>query len=275
MGTSVTRFFCPTREWLFFIAAFCLYSADSLADDHSVAAGPGNNGFTLTSDAPNITQWGLGAGVAYEESPYKGDGSQFSPIPVVYFEDKWIRFLGTTLDIKAGQWDGFQLSLRGRYALGEGYKGSDAPILNDMQTRDGAVWLGPAMAWDTEYGRLSGDFLTAGNKGLKAHLEFGKSFGFGQFSVEPHIGAEWLNSDNVDYYYGVRQSEARPGRSQYNGKSTYNVSAGARVDYQLSPRQRISLDMGVTRLGSGITDSPLVGRTYTPQARLGYLYQFR
>jgi len=36
----------------------------------------------------------------------------------------------------------------------------------------------------------------------------------------------------------------------------------------------VSFDLDATRLGSGITDSPIVGRKVIPQVKLGYLYQF-
>jgi outer membrane protein len=131
------------------------------------------------------------------------------------------------------------------------------------------------MNWQTGIGTLSGDFLTAGSKGRKADIQFGSPFRFGQWTIEPHIGAEWLNNDNVDYYYGVTSAESRPWRDQYTGKSSYNFSAGTRFDYRFTPHQNVSLDVGVTRLGSGITDSPLVDKTVIPQVRLSYLYRFQ
>ncbi len=271
----MTKSLCRRSRLPLLTALVLLYSGTMWAEGAKETAGGADSGFTLTSGAANVTHWGLGAGVGYRQSPYSGYGSDFSPLPLVYFEDNWVRVLGTTLDAKVGQWGGMAFTLRGKYALGDGYKGSDAPILDGMQKRRGAFWLGPAASWDTGYGTLSGEFLTAGDKGQKADIEFGKSFAFGEFSIKPHLGAQWLSDKNVDYYYGVMPSEARPGRDPYSGKSTFNMSVGTRVDYRFTPHQSISLDAGVTRLGSGITDSPLVGKTYIPEAKLGYLYTFR
>ncbi|WP_213990588.1 MipA/OmpV family protein [Sodalis sp. dw_96] len=268
--------FLSHRSWLPLLAAsVLLYTGAIWAEGVNEPDAGEDFGFTLLSDTQDTTQWGLGAGLGYHQSPYSGYGSDFTPLPLVYFEDKWVHVLGTTVDAKIGKWGGLALTLRGRYALGDGYKGSDAPILNDMQKRKGAFWFGPAAAWDTGYGTLSADFLTAGSKGQKADIEFGKSFDFGDFSIKPYVGAQWLSDKNVDYYYGVMPSEARPGRDQYNGKSTYNTSVGTSFGYNLTPNQSISLDVGVTRLGGGITDSPLVGKTYIPEAKFGYLYTFR
>ncbi|WP_410013502.1 MipA/OmpV family protein [Sodalis sp. RH24] len=231
-------------------------------------------GFSFWSDAPNVTHWGLGIGVGYEQSPYKGDDASVSPLPLIYFDNKWIHLFGNKLDVKIGRWDNVSVTLRGEYALGDGYKESDAPILDGMQKRKGGFWVGPAMAWDSGYGTFGANVLTAGNKGLKAGIDYHRAFEYGDVTLVPHAGIDWYNSRYVDYYYGVENDEARAGRDAYAGKATYNFSAGVRFDYQLTPHQSLSLDAGVSHLGGGITDSPLVDRTVIPEARFGYLYRF-
>lgn len=257
------------------VASACLYSGAASADGASAdPPSVDDSGFTVLSNATNVTRWGLGAGAGIEASPYKGDGTRFTPIPLIFFENKWVHAFGTSVDLKIGKWNDVSVSLRGKYALGDGYKQSDAPILNGMQDRKGAFWYGPALSWRTAFGTLSGDFLVSGNKGERASIDFGKSFEYGRFSIEPHVGAEWLSSKYVDYYYGVRPSEVRAGRPAYSGKSTFDVSVGARVDYKFTRHQAMMLDVGASRSGSGVTDSPLVGKRFTPQAKIGYLYQF-
>jgi outer membrane protein len=234
-----------------------------------------DDGFTFLSDAPNVTHWGIGAGVGYRESPYKGYGADVSPLPVLFFDNKWIHAFGTMLDLKVGSWNGVSLTLRGQYALGAGYKGSDAPILNGMQTRKGAILFGPALRWDSSLGVVSASFMTGGNKGQQAHVDFSKAFDVGPVQVVPHAGVDWSSSKYVDYYYGVTAAEANADRPAYQGKSAVDVSIGTRIDYRLSQHQTLSLDVGVRHYGSGITDSPLVGKKTVPEARFAYVYQFR
>jgi outer membrane protein len=263
------------NQLLLAVTSACLYSGAAWAD--GVSADPSNSddsGFTVLSNATNVTHWGLGVGAGIEQAPYKGYGTKFTPIPLILFDDKWVHILGTTVDLKIGKWSNVSLALRGKFALGDGYKGSDAPILNGMQNRNGAFWYGPALAWRTGFGTLSGDYLLGGNKGERAKIDFSKSFDYGNFSLEPHAGVEWLSSKYVNYYYGVRSSEVRAGRPEYPGKAAWNMSVGTRVDYKFTRHQRATLDLGVSHLGSGITDSPIVGKRYVPEARLGYLYQF-
>lgn len=266
----------PRREYrvLLAIASLFLLNAGSARADG--VNGPEDSGFTILSNATNVTHWGLGGGVGAEPSPYKGDRARITPIPLFYIDNKWINAFATTLDLKVGQWDGMTLALRGRVGILEGYRASDAPILNGMQNRDDVTfWYGPAIGWHTGFGTLTASYLFGGNKGQQADVEFRKAFELGKWTIEPHADARWSNDKYVDYYYGVTQSEARAGRPAYSGTSTLNMSIGTRTSYQITQHQSVSLDVLVTHLGSGISDSSLVGKRFIPAARLGYLYQFK
>ncbi|WP_175876795.1 MipA/OmpV family protein [Burkholderia sp. BCC0097] len=260
--------------WLI-AASFALSSVSAWADEGMSPPDPDNTGLTILNNATNVTHWGLGAGVGIEPSAYRGDGTRVLPFPLVYFDNKWVQAIGTTVDLKIGNWSGVNVALRGQFSLFDGYSGSDAPILNGMEKRKGALWYGPALSWSTSFGTFSGSFLLGGNKGERAKIGFEKAFALGAFSITPHVGAEWLSNKYVDYYYGVRPSEARAWRAAYSAGSAVNMSAGTRVDYRLTKQQTMFVDVGVSRLGDGITDSPLVGRRFIPEARIGYMYRFK
>lgn len=266
----------PVRPVILATALLALLSKTAWAEGEGLdQPDAASSGLTILNNATNVTRWGLGAGVGVGQSPYKGYGTKVEPFPLVYFDDKWVHLLGTTLDLKVGTWHGVSVALRGKYSLGDGYKQSDAPVLNGMEDRNGAFWYGPALAWHTAFGTLSGNYLLGGNKGEKAALDYSKSFDVGDFSLTPHVGIEWLSGKYVNYYYGVRPSETRPGRPAYTGTATSRTSLGTRVDYNVTKHQRFVLDVGVSHLGSGITDSPLVGKRFIPDIKLGYIYQFK
>jgi len=82
-----------------------------------------------SANATNVTHWGLGAGVGLEESPYKGYGSKVSPIPLIYFDDKWIHAPATTLDLEKGKVEQRAVITRGQLRELVRVQGSDAPIL--------------------------------------------------------------------------------------------------------------------------------------------------
>ena len=116
-------------------------------------------GFTILGNATNVTRWGVGAGTGLKASPYKGDGTLVAPIPLVSFENKWVRASGVTADLKIGTWNGVALAFRTRFAIFDGYRGVDAPVLNGMQNRKSAFWYGTAVEWRTALGTVSGDVL--------------------------------------------------------------------------------------------------------------------
>jgi MipA family protein len=272
----VKKYARDSRKLLLAMAAVFLSSSTAWAE--GAGADPSNTentGLAILNNATNVTHWGLGAGVGIQGSPYKGYGSKVVPIPLLYFDDKWVHAFGTTIDLKVGTWSHVSIALRGHVGLFDGYSQSDAPILNGMEDRRGAFWYGPALEWHTAFGTLSGEYLLGGNKGEEAQIDYSKSFDLGAFSIEPYAGAQWLSHKYVDYYYGVRPSEVRPDRPAYTGTATWNLSAGTRVNYSLTAHQKIMLDIGVAHQGSGITDSPLVGRRYVPVFKIGYLYQFQ
>lgn len=255
-------------------ASVLLLSVSARADDGAAKSDTDESGFTILSNSTNVTRWGLGAGVGIEPSPYVRGDTKYTPIPLIYFDDKWLHAYGTTIDLKIGTWSKVSVALRGYYALADGYRNDDASILNGMENRSPAFWYGPAFSWNTVFGTLSADYLLGGNRGERAKVDYGKSLDFGMLSVEPYGSVEWFSNDYVNYYYGVRASEARAGHPEYSGTSAYAMSLGTKIKYSVTRQQTVTLDVAAEHFTSGIADSPIVGRRYVPTIRLGYLYQF-
>lgn len=220
------------------------------------------------------SHWGLGGGIAAEGLPYKGFGTRVLPAPYVFYENRWISFIGTTFDLKAWQGDGFTFSLRTKFSLFDGYTHSDATIFHGMANRNGAIWYGPHVGWHYGQFSISTEYLSS-NRGHQGELSLERGFDFGRWRIAPHVEFQYMNRKYVDYYYGVRPTEVTPTRPVYDGKSTVNASVGASVTWRLDARQSIRGDVGITQFGSGITDSPLVGKKTAPSIMVGYIYRFK
>lgn len=220
------------------------------------------------------SHWGLGGGVAAEGLPYKGFSTRVSPVPFAFYDNRWISVIGSTFDLKAWQGDGFTFSLRTKFSLFDGHTHSDAAIFHGMADRNGALWYGPHMGWHYGEFSISTEYLFS-NHGQQGSLSFERGFNFGRWRVAPHVGVQYLNGKYVDYYYGVRPSEATSTRPVYDGKSTINPSVGTSVTWRLDARQSIRGDVSIRQFGSGITDSPLVGRKTAPSIMVGYIYRFK
>lgn len=220
--------------------------------------------------------WGLGLGVDVHQRPYRGADNEIWAIPLIYYENTRVRWLGPNLDLKLPSAGPVLLCLRARYSL-NGYEASDSRHLNGMAERKDGFWLGGEALWRTPWVNLSAELLSDASgysEGLQFRLQADRRWGFGQFHLTPRLAAVQLDSAYVDYYYGVNASEVRSGRPHYEGDATVNVELGLRMDYSLRPGQNLFLDLRGSRLGEAITDSPLVDRSSPAGLVLGYLYRF-
>ena len=227
--------------------------------------------------SPAATPWGLGIGVAAVKRPYTGADAKVIPFPLITYENAWVRFAGVGADLKLIEAGSIEFGLRARFALADGYKSGDAPILNGMADRKGSVWIGPEATWNSEYAKVSFELLSDAlrkSKGIEGKLGVEHNFRAGSFVFAPHAAAAFVDKKYVDYYYGVSAAEANANRPAYEGKSTVNLEAGLRTTFMLDASNSLFVDLNATALGKGITDSPLVDHKVMPAALVGYLYRF-
>lgn len=251
--------------------------AAALLASSSVVAAQTADGGDRESTEEYASTFGLGGGVSSKRSPYRGVGNETNAFPLVTYENRYVRFFGATLDAKLPSAGPVDFSLRARYGLGDGYKSSDSSYLSGMARRKGGLSLGVATTWHNDLVDVSFEWMraTSNSKGNRFRLTAERSFEVSNsLRLTPHVGIERSDRKDVDYYYGVRDSEIRPGRPGYKGSATTNVDVGVRMDYAFTRQHNLFLDVGVQRWGSGVTDSPLVDRRISPFVSLGYLYQF-
>lgn len=230
------------------------------------------------ADEEDGSRWGLGVGASFKKSPYKGISKDNSYLPLVSYESKWVRLFGNTLDAKLPSLGDFDFSIRTKVALGEGYKASKSAYLSGMESRNGSIYLGAASTWRAGFAKLSLDYLkdvSGHSKGSQLSFGIERSFNFDQrYQVTPHASVTSLDAKYVDYYYGVKASEATLARPEYVGKSTTETQVGVRLGYLVTPQQRLILDVSDERWGHGISKSPLVDKSSSPAFQLGYIYAF-
>jgi outer membrane protein len=226
---------------------------------------------------PDQPSWRLGAGVVAIRKPYRDMDTKTLGLPIVGYENKWISAAIPTFDFKLYSDDSLSFRLRARYAGGDGYEADDSPFLAGMEDRKASLWAGAAVIWKTHYANFTGEVLadTLGkSKGIRARLQVDRRYAVGKFGFTPRLAAEWVDNKYVDYYYGVRQSEATVTRAFYEGKSTTSILAGLRLDYAAAKRHMLYLDLAASRFGSSVKDSPLVDRPNQTSIGLGYVYRY-
>lgn len=229
------------------------------------------------SAAAPSSQWTAGLGVGVKRKPYTGMDNDSSVIPVLGYENSYIRFLGTTLDVKLGSAAGVSFTARSKFDVGSAYEASDSLSLAGMAERKGSVWLGGTASWRSGDSKLSLELLAdvSGNsKGRQLKLGAEHRFRYGQLQLTPYVAASVRDGKYVDYYFGVRPEEATSGRPAYAGRRTTDAEVGLRVDYAVTPRQTLVIDLSSESFGSSVKASPIVDRSSAPAARFAYLYRF-
>ncbi len=233
-------------------------------------------------ESPDSTTWGLGLGVFSAQKPYTGIDRENKVLPLVQFENRYVRVLGPGIEAKLpslalGGAHRLDLRLVGLYD-GAGYEAGDAPVLAGMAERKAGFWLGAKVKWRNDVVDVGAEWLadaSGHSKGQRFGLGLEKTWqSGGNLLLTPYLTAHWHDKKVVDYYYGVRASEARVGRPAYAGQSTVNTEAGVRAVYRFDAHQSVLLNVGVTRLGKEIRNSPLVDRSSENRVVLGYLYRF-
>ncbi|GAB4063564.1 MipA/OmpV family protein [Uliginosibacterium sediminicola] len=230
----------------------------------------------LEAEANPREGFGLGLALMSEQKPYRNVDNKLEVWPMLTYENRWLRVAGPGVDFKLGKSGSLSYALTASFSR-EGYKASDSSYLDGMDERKDGVWLGGRVTWIHEIANLSaawrGD-ASSHSKGQKLTLGAEHRFSVDKLGITPRVAAIWQDRKYVDYYYGVKASEVRADRAAYAGSSTVNGEVAVRVDYRLSSAQSVFVDAGVTLLGAGITDSPLVSRSTVGALRLGYLYRF-
>jgi outer membrane protein len=224
------------------------------------------------------SRWSLGLGAVAIQKAYRDVDSDNMVIPFVNYENKWVSLSGAKLDIKLHSEQSLSFRIRGRYVGSEGYESSDSPFLVGMDERKSSFWAGGAVIWKNDIANVSAELLAdvSGNsKGSRFKLQVDRRFGVGKFGVTPRLGMEWYDSRYVNYYYGVKASDARIGRTIYQGDSSSGIEAGMRVDYSPARQHNMFLDFSITQFGNAIKGSPLVEKSNQSTMSIGYIYRFR
>ena len=208
------------------------------------------------------TGWSAGLGVVASPRPYVGTSTRITPIPLVNYRSRRFSFQGLMLGYRLAGDRRLSVDLVARPSL-SGYDPEDSSFLAGMRPRRWSVDAGVALSWQGR--RLGGraslvhDVLgRSGGTVASAGLDL--LFRAGAWRLRPGAGLSWESASLVDYYYGVRSSEARSWRPAYRGTSTVDVYGSLLAVRPLWGRWSFFALARVRVLGSGATDSPIVER---------------
>jgi outer membrane protein len=267
MGINLVRFSCVP---LILLAAMVTNAAtQALSPDGDSGEGGSNS-------------WGLGVAGMATQQPYIGIDRDYMPIPVIFFENRWVQLIGATLEFKLPgmSWsEEHALSFGARVEFdGSGYKPGEAPILNGMAERKSGILAGAAARWDSPLLSVSAEAMidaSSNSKGRRFSVGLERTFFVGErVMVTPSLKAIQLDKRYAMYYFGVLPGEVRAGREAHAPGRTMNTAIGVQTDYMWGDHHVIFLQAEYTTLGNKIKSSPLVDRVGESMLILGYMFRF-
>ena len=235
----------------------------------------------IEAAAPVPGGFGLGLAFNSRQAPYAGTDRKNRVLPILTYENSWFRFVGLGGEFKLGHLalaPGSDLSfgLKLDYHF-DAYKSSDSPALAGMEERKGGAWGGGVVSWRNPIAQVRAEWsadLSGRSKGQTLSLRADHRFGLGPVGFTPHVQAQWQDGNAVNYYFGVRDTEALPDRPAYVPGAATTLEAGLRTDFTLARRQSVFLDLSMVHLPGAIKDSPIVDRGNLSSVSIGYLYRF-
>lgn len=231
-------------------------------------------------------EWGVGFNLETTQSMYKKEkGDRNTTTGTVHIEHQGERF-----NIHKGIVS-YALVNADKYAVDvlatskhNGYEAKDKKVFKGMKNRKASLDVGMRLRANTTYLPISLSVTKDihKNKGTEIGLSLGgiqngqsEWTGKRSISVAPVFGADWQSKKVVDYYYGVKNSEATANRKAYKGKSALTPFVGLEAEARLSKNFSLIGSAKYKRLPGAITDSSITQNNRSDyKLNLGFNYWF-
>ena len=218
----------------------------------------------------------VGAGAVISSKPYDGVDSKVYPVPMFGYEGERLYLRGIS--------GGYRLFQRGGWSIGpmlrprfEGYEADDSDALTGMDDRDLTLDGGVDLSLKTNWGMFGVQVMTdllGEHDGQELEASYMALFPYAGFYFVPSVALRWRSDDLVDYYYGVRASEARAGRPAYSPGDAISPVARLAIRRKLSDHWGFLLAFQYEWLDDEISDSPIIEDDTMISLLLGATYTF-
>jgi outer membrane protein len=237
------------KYWLVFVF-FASMHINVMAND--------NRGEARERIEPKGYLYGIGLGINQEI--YKGYDYRVIPLPILGYRGDNFRGLGPFVSYDALQFSDVEISVQAAPRF-QGFDESDSYIFKNMADRKFSMDAGLGLSYEKKNWKinLSGmfDVLNKSN-GYEAKANISRVFRQGPLFIEPSISVSYLDSNHVDYYYGVKADEVNQYTYQYQGKSTINTTLSLSLATPIFFEGFTRFAIDYNWYGSEISNSPLV-----------------
>ncbi len=216
----------------------------------------------------DLNDYALGIGISAEQNPYLGAENSAYAYPYLTslrhssLTDDWILIRDGEVGIRWVTDNGWELGAIGRIqTLGLGNLESDDLLV--ISDRKWALELGPTIGWRGWPVHVNWTTYiepTDRHDGLISQLAFLLPMEWSRGYFVPSIEVIHQTDDYADYYYSVTPAEATPTRPAYQADASTSTAVKLRWGYALNDKWVLTGKVGLEKLGSEITASPIVDR---------------
>ena len=217
-----------------------------------------------------------GYGLRLGNSPYRGAQGGFDHVVVYAYEGEHAYLHGTRTGLKfnADEWR-FDAFLRQRY---DGYSKDRAPTsVAGMALREPGIDAGFAIRrkteWGTPYVEVTRD-VSDRSEGHELRVGWWDESVRGRWTLRPHVSLSMRDALLNNYYYGVKPSEAIPGRPAYAPGGGADLELALYASYRLTDNWNFFGAAGVLRRSNGVRTSPIVEDHLETSVTFGLMYDF-
>ncbi len=240
---------------------------------YSAGLAEGND--QISQKDPNSTLL-VGPGAWITVEPYKGMHTIVYPVPVVAAVSAPFYFFIDTAGCRVFSDSNMTFDLIGKIRT-DGYDADRSEDFDGMHDRHMSFDVGGEFGISCDWGNLYTRILTdalAQHEGQEFRVTYVKPFKFEKSKISPSLGFALLSNNLANYYYGVRDDEARPGRPAYDPGASVNWFVGLDANYQLNDNWTLITSITYYWLDSNIRNSPIVDKDYTISILAGAMYRF-
>jgi MipA family protein len=201
------------------------------------------------------------------------------PLPIIFLTySDWAYWSFVSGGVWAFQSHDHSMKIGVGIRLHPGWSPGDDPLLSGMDDRRTSLDGSINVQWRTRIVNIGASYyhdLLAVNEGDSAMIRISKSLPVAsKILLTPYANFEWQSGRLVNYYYGVHQNEIAFNRPAYEGRNMVTVRAGLWTSYWFTHSWSLAGGFNITRLGDGISDSPIVLNRYIKFGFLGIARRF-
>jgi len=231
-------------------------------------------GKSMSAMIEDVTAFHVGGGGYIQTEPYAGVDARVYPAPVVTYEGEHFYVRGATVGYRPLSENGLMIGPMVQPRI-QGFSGDDSPFLTGMQDRHWSIDAGVNIEAATPVGLLGVSVvsdLLGRYRGQEVEFRYMIMLPVLGFELIPSGGVRWESDSLVDYYYGVRPKEARPGRPAYQGEQAFDPFLRLAIRHKLTKHWSLFSDTQYEWLASEITNSPIVSKDHQVSFAAGVLY---